>query len=89
MSDDITVPLFNLLESKPFKTLRKLLYFEKNQLLHVLFMRLPNLHTSPKRHVIKIKTFLKKKIILSRQNTISRGVLKHSSKFLEISNDKT
>ena len=64
MSGVVTVTLFNLFESKPFKTLRKLLYFEKNQLVHVLFMRLPNLHTTPKRHVIKIKTFPKKKIIL-------------------------
>ena len=34
----------NLLECKPFKTSRKLPYFEKNQ----LFMCLPNLHTAPK-----------------------------------------
>lgn len=59
MSGVVTVPLFNLLESKPFKTLRELLHFWKNQLVHVLFMRLPNLHTTPNRYVIK--TFPEKK----------------------------
>ena len=47
--------LENLLQSKPFKTSRKLPYFKKNQLsAYLIFMRVPNLHTAPKRHLIKI-----------------------------------
>ena len=40
----------NLLESKPFETSRKLRYF----------MRVANLHTAPKRHLIKFRTCLRK-----------------------------
>ena len=32
----------------------------KNQLCACLILRVPNLHTAPKRHLIKIRTFLKK-----------------------------
>ena len=50
-------------------------------------MRVPNLHTAPKRHLIKIRTFLKKlKSILIWENINSQDVLKgfDSTKFLEI-----
>ena len=47
-------------EFKPFKTSRKLPYFEKIQLCACLILRAPNLHTAPERHLIKIRTFLKK-----------------------------
>ena len=50
-------------------------------------MRVPNLHTAPKRHLIKIRTFLKKlKSILIWKNINSQDVLKglDSTKFLEI-----
>ena len=50
-------------------------------------MRVPNLHTDPKRHLIKIRTFLKKlKSILIWKNINSQDVLKglDSTKFLEI-----
>ena len=50
-------------------------------------MRVPNLHTAPKRHLIKIRTFLKKlKSILIWKNINSQDVLKglDSIKFLEI-----
>ena len=60
----------NLLQFKPFKTSRKLPYFEKNQLCACLIyayqicIRLPrdvsNLYTAPKRYLIKIRTFLNK-----------------------------
>ena len=51
----------NLLESKPFKTSLKLHYFEKNLLCACsIYMRVPNLHTTPKEHLIKIRTFLQK-----------------------------
>ena len=50
----------NLLESKPFKTSRKRPYFEKNQLYAGLINWLPNLHAAPKRHSVKIRTFLMK-----------------------------
>ena len=39
----------------------KLPYFKKNELCACLIiMRVPNLHMAPKRHVIKIRTFLGK-----------------------------
>ena len=51
-------------------------------------MRVPNLHTAPKRHLIKIKTFLIKKLksIPIWKNINSQDVLKglDSTKFLEI-----
>ena len=50
-------------------------------------MRVPNLHTAPKRHLIKIRTFLKKlKSIFIWKNINSQDVLKglDSTKFLEI-----
>ena len=50
-------------------------------------MRVPNLHTAPKRHLIKIRTFLKKlKSILIWKNINSQDVLKglDLTKFLEI-----
>ena len=51
----------NLLESKPLKTSRKRPYFEKNQLCACLiFIRVPNFHTVPERHLIKIRPFLSK-----------------------------
>ena len=37
-----------------FPTLRKISF------VHAKFMRVPNLHTVPKRHLIKIRNFLKK-----------------------------
>ena len=37
-----------------FPILRKISF------VHASFMRVPNLHTAPKRHLIKIRTFLKK-----------------------------
>ena len=37
-----------------FPILRKISF------VHAYFMRVPNLHTAPKRHLIKIRTFLKK-----------------------------
>ena len=48
-------------------------------------MRIPNLHTAPKRHLIKIRTFLKK-IDSYSKNINSQDVLKglDSTKFLEI-----
>ena len=48
-------------------------------------MRVPNLHTAPKRHLIKIRTFLKK-IDSYLENINSHDVLKDldSTKFLEI-----
>ena len=48
-------------------------------------MRVPNLHTAPKRHLIKIRTFLKK-IDSDLENINSQDVLKglDSPKFLEI-----
>ena len=48
-------------------------------------MREPNLHTAPKRHLIKIRTFLKK-IDSGLKNIYSPNVLKglDSTKFLEI-----
>ena len=48
-------------------------------------MRVPNLHTAPKRHLIKIRTFLKK-IDSYLENMNSQDVLKglDSTKFLEI-----
>ena len=48
-------------------------------------MRVPSLHTAPKRHLIKIRTFLKK-IDSYLENTNSQDVLKglDSTKFLEI-----
>ena len=50
-------------------------------------MRLPNLHTAPKRHLIKFRTFLKKNDSFFLKN-ISSYVLKglNSGKFLEIVN---
>ena len=48
-------------------------------------MRVPNLHTAPRRHLIKIRTFLKKiDSYLEKKN--SQDVLKglDSTKFLEI-----
>ena len=51
-------------------------------------MRVPNLHTAPKRHLIKIRTFLKKlKSILIWKNINSQDVSKglDPTKFLEIS----
>ena len=50
----------NLLELKPFKMSGKRPYFEKNQLCACLIYACTNLHTAPKRHLIKIRTFLKK-----------------------------
>ena len=50
-------------------------------------MRVPNLHTVPKRHLIKIRTFLKElKSILIWKNINSQDVLNglESTKFLEI-----
>ena len=57
----------------------------KNQLCAALLMRVPNLHTTPKRHLIKIRTFLKK-IDSYLENINSQDVLKDldSTKFLEI-----
>ena len=48
-------------------------------------MRVPNLHTAPKRHLIKIRTFLKK-IDFFWKNINSQDVLKglYWTKFLEI-----
>ena len=48
-------------------------------------MRVPNLHTAPKRHLIKIRTFLKK-IDSYLENMNSQDVLKglEWTKFLEI-----
>ena len=48
-------------------------------------MRVPNLHTAPKRHLIKIRTFLKK-IDSYLENMNSQDVLKglDSTKFLEL-----
>ena len=48
-------------------------------------MRVPNLHTAPKRHLIKIRTFLKK-IDSYLENMNSQDVLKglDSTQFLEI-----
>ena len=48
-------------------------------------MRVPNLHTAPKRHLIKIRTFLKK-IDSYLENMNSQDVVKglDSTKFLEI-----
>ena len=50
----------NVLEFKSFKTSRKRPYFEKNQRCAFLIYALPNLHAAAKRHLIKIRTFLKK-----------------------------
>ena len=50
----------SLLEFKLFKTSRKRPYFEKNQLCECIIYAVPNLHTAPKRHLIKIRTFLNK-----------------------------
>ena len=50
-------------------------------------MRVSNLHTAPKRHLIKIRTFLKKiDSYLESKNINSQDVLKglDSTKFLEI-----
>ena len=49
-------------------------------------MRVPNLHTAPKRHLIKIRTFLNKISIFIWENINSREVLNglDSTKFLEI-----
>ena len=49
-------------------------------------MRVPNLHTAPKRHLIKIRTFLKKIDSYLKKNINSQDVLKglDSTKFLEI-----
>ena len=48
-------------------------------------MRVPNLHAAPKRHLSKIRTFVKK-IDSYLENTNSQNVLKglDSTKFLEI-----
>ena len=48
-------------------------------------MRTPNLHTAPKRHLIKIRIFLRKSILIWK-NINSQDVLKglDSTKFLEI-----
>ena len=54
-------------------------------------MHLPNLYTTPTRHVIKIRTFLKKNKFF-KENTCSGGVLKdlNSSKSLQVlKNNKT
>ena len=48
-------------------------------------MRVRNLHTAPKRHLTKIRIFLRKSILISK-NINSQDVLKglNSTKFLEI-----
>ena len=48
-------------------------------------MRVPNLHTAPRRHLIKIRLFLRKSILIWK-NINSQDVLKglDSTKFLEI-----
>ena len=48
-------------------------------------MRVPNLHTAPKRHLIKLQLFLRKSILIWK-NMNSQDVLKglDSTKFLEI-----
>ena len=54
-------------------------------------MRVPNLYTAPKRHLIKIRTFLRKSILIWK-NINSQDVLKGLDwiKFLEIlHNNKT
>ena len=71
----------NLLESKAFKTSRA-----KNHLRACLILRVPDLHTAPKRHLIKIRTFLKK-IDFILKNIVSQ--LRHFeglrvNQFLEI-----
>ena len=50
----------NLLNHKPFKTPTKVHFVRKNKLRQVYFLRLPNLHTAPMGHLIKIRTFYKK-----------------------------
>ena len=57
----------------------------KISFVHAQFMRVPNLHTAPKRHLIKIRTFLKK-IDFIWKNINLQDVLKglDSTKFLEI-----
>ena len=50
----------NLLELKPFKCRANFHIFSKISFVHVQFMYLLNLHTTPKRHLIKIGTFLQK-----------------------------
>ena len=50
-------------------------------------MRIPNLHTAPKRHLIEIKTFRKKSILIWKNinlQDILKGV--DTTKFLEILN---
>lgn len=62
----------NFTERKPFKTLRKAAYFEQNRLgVACLIHALPYLHTTPVRHLIKIRTFLRKTILIWK-NTSSR-----------------
>ena len=46
-------------------------------------MRVPNLHTAPKRHLIKIRTFLKKIDSYLEKYKFARR-FEDSSKFLEI-----
>ena len=50
-------------------------------------MRVLNLHTAPKRHLIKIRTFLKKIVLIWKNinsQDVSKGLLLDSTKFLEI-----
>ena len=73
----------NVLESiKPFKTSHVL---RKISFVRTLFMRVPDLHTAPKKPLIKIKTFLKK-IDSYLENINSQDLLKRfdSTKFLEV-----
>ena len=61
--------------------------FSKISFVHVQFMYLLNLHTTPKGHLIKIGTFLQKTILIEK-NIRSHDVLNglNSIKFLEILN---
>ena len=50
-------------------------------------MRVLNLHTAAKRHLIKIRTFLKKIVLIWKNinsQDVSKGLLLDSTKFLEI-----
>ena len=75
-----------MLESRPFKMLRKLPYFEKISFVHAYFMRVPNLHAAHKRNLIKIRIFLIRKSMLILKNINSQDVLNglDSTKWHEI-----
>ena len=46
--------------ANPLKRRTNSIFSDQNQLCSCLILHLPNLYTTPKRHSIKIRTFLKK-----------------------------